>query len=144
MSFLWWNDLQYLLKRDSKGNSVSGFSKQETAKWVGRLLHIKEIEKLAHWDFRLRHLLAWSTNPGSSEDYLWVIDVEWFRPVQIENVQFEHQKLVGALLELDPSLESAIKEWYDSVSEWHRSIYRDIVDVIKADIWIPKGMNLYK
>jgi hypothetical protein len=66
MSFLWWNDLQYLFKKKSKWVNIAWFNPEEHARQLGGLFAIKEQEKVKHGDLRLRHLLAWSTSPTNN------------------------------------------------------------------------------
>lgn len=73
-----------------------------------------------------------------------MIDVEWFRPVSIEQVKFEHSKLVADFLTVDPNLRTQIEEWYDSVWDNTPSIARDVIQTVKEKIGIPKWINLYK
>lgn len=146
MSFLWWNDYQYLYKKHKQWREIPSFDPVEKARNLWKLLRIKEIERVKHGDLRLRHLLAWSTNPWATEDYLWLIDVEGFQPSQIPEVLFEHAKLIAALLETSGNikLQQAVEEGYDSVPRDSKSIIRDVMSDIKTRIWVPKGLNLYK
>jgi len=83
---------------------------------LGRLLRIKEIERLAHFDFQLRHLIQ-----NMSPQLLSVIDVENSK-VNSEQVNLEHAFIRSQIDRvfvqsdnLKKKVEMAMEEGYESV-----------------------------
>lgn len=103
------------------------------AKHMGRLLHIKEVEKLVHRDFLLRHVLF--NLEGTSA--LSMIDVE---NAGIGDVQHEHAvmhaNLVAACRQ-SPELKRAIEEhieagYYAPID--NRPVIQEVIDGVARDM----------
>ncbi len=118
MQFLEWVSSDRLLS-DNYDSSWHALSKKDIrmdfSRRLWRILRIKDIEWLVHWDFQLRHLIH-NVNGRS----LWVIDVENSK-LDASKVQEESRVIreqIDATFRQSPRLKRymarSIEEWYYS------------------------------
>lgn len=127
---------------------VKTLSKREIrddfAKRLGRILRIKDIENLAHYDFQLRHLVH-DINNG----LLAVIDVENSK-IDQEQTKAEHEAIINQLgsafsqsQKVQKQIKEAISEGYESEIDDY-SILGDITtDLLKEGVFHQKQLEKF-
>lgn len=138
MEFLQWPSADSLLSDnyDSNGTTLTRKDiRKDFSKRLWRILRIKDIEWLAHWDFQLRHLIH-SVNRRN----LWVIDVENSQ-VNPWAVKAEHDFVKGQI-EVVFRQSPRFKQYMaDGIEEWYYTeiddmpILSDIASQLRDQLW---------
>lgn len=127
-----------VLSNDYEKNWTSLLRKDvrfDFSKRLWRILRIKDIEWLAHWDFQLRHLIH-----NVNTRCLWVIDVENSK-VMNSLVQKEHSDIRGQIDAIfwqsqrwKKCISDDIEEWYYSKIE-ENAVLWDLASQLEKDLW---------